>query len=908
MEANERQLLSHQVDAAIAEYLDAVNRGAPPNHEEFLARHRPVAAELVEFLKDHAALEAAAKLLDSEASTGRGPASTDRPARPSLKPIVCPFRFGNFELLEEIARGGMGIVYRARQLKPERVVALKMILAGQLASQADISRFYAEAQVAAALDHPSIVPIFEVGECEGQHYFTMALIEGESLAQRLMGGPLAAREAAAIVRDATLAVEFAHQHGVIHRDLKPANILFDGSGRVRVTDFGLAKQQTEQASLTNTGQILGTPCFMSPEQVKGDPGHIGRASDVYSLGATLYALVTGRPPFQAASTLDTLKQVVEQNPVSPRQLNATIPLDIETIALKCLEKPADRRYTIAQELAEELDRFLNGKPIQARPVSRGEHLWRWCRRNPVVSALAAAVFAALTCGIIGTTIGLLGESHQRELAEQSRNAAQHQEQEAKKQAAVAEAVNRFFADVLSSANPEQLGQRATVLDAVMSAAKELDSGKLRDQPLVEASVRSAIGQSLRGLGRYEEALSNYQRAVDLCRKNLPVGHPDIAWNLNDVANTLRDLQRLDEAENAAREALAIRREALSAADPNISTSLATLASVLAEKGQFAEAAKRQREAIAVARNSGASNARDLVILQLSLGQILTSLGKLDEAGKVLGEALESCRIALPRKHPVTAKTLNALAMLLDDQGRAPEAEKYYREALDILREVLPAGHRDIAACQSNLALTLKAQNKYSEAESNFRDALDILRRALPEGHPEIAACLHNMSLVQFQQRKFGEAEQLCRDCIAILNKSVPEGDLRLAIAKTSLAAALESQDKYAEAEECFRSALVSLERGVGKSHIRVGFARLGLGKLLTKVDRFPEAETELLEAEKTLGAVQGDRTFHEDCFPALVALYERWNEREPGNGYAERARNWRSKVARKSATPADSMP
>jgi serine/threonine protein kinase len=908
MEANERQLSSHQVDAAIAEYLDAINRDAPPNHEEFLARHQEVAAELVEFLKDHAALGAAAKLLHSEASTDHDPASTGRPARTSLKPIACPFRFGNFELIEEIARGGMGIVYRARQLKPERVVALKMILTGQLASHSDISRFYAEAQAAAALDHPSIVPIFEVGECEGQHYFTMALVEGESLAQRLMGGPLAAREAAAIVRDVTLAVEFAHQHGVIHRDLKPANILFDASGRVRVSDFGLAKQQTEQASLTNTGQILGTPCFMSPEQAKGDPSRIGRASDVYALGATLYALVTGRPPFQAASTIDTLKQVVEQDPVSPRQLNATIPLDIETIALKCLEKPADRRYTSAQDLAEELDRFLNGKPIHARPVSRSEHLWRWCRRNPVVSALAAAVFAALTCGIIGTTIGLLGESRQRELAEQSRNAAQHQEQEANKQAAVAEAVNRFFAEVLSSANPEKLGQRATVLDAVMSAAKELDAGRLRDQPLVEASVRSAIGQSLRGLGRYEEALSNYQRAVDLCRKNLPAGDPDIAWNLNDVANTLRDLQRLDEAENAASEALAIRRKALSAADPNISTSLSTFASVLFDKGRYAEAEKLQREAIALARNGGASNARDVVILQLSLGQILTSLGKLDESEKVLREALQSCQTAFPRKHPVTAKTLNAMAMLLDDQGRAPEAEKYYREALEILREIQPAGHRDIAACQSNLALTLKAQNKYAEAESNFRDALDILRRALPEGHPELAACLHNMSLVQYQQRKYVEAEQLCRECIAILSKTVPEGDLRLAFAKTSLAAALESQKKYTEAEECFRSALVSLERGLGKPHVRVGFARLGLGKLLTKVDRLPEAEAELLEAEKTLGAAQGDRTFHEDCFPALVALYERWNEREPGKGYAEKARDWRSKSSQKLVMPANSAP
>ena len=242
----------------------------------------------------------------------------------------------------------MGVVYKARQSNPSRIVALKMILARQFASQADVDRFYAEAHAAAALDHPHIVPIFEVGESDGQHYFTMAFVEGPSLGQRLASGPLPAKEAASIVRDVASAVEYAHQHGVIHRDLKPANILLDADGRVRVTDFGLAKRQTEDSGLTRTGELLGTPSFMSPEQVSGEPGRIGPTSDVYALGVTLYALVTGRPPFQAASTVDTLKQVVDQEPVPPRQLDATIPRDLETIVLKCLEKSVERRYASAQ--------------------------------------------------------------------------------------------------------------------------------------------------------------------------------------------------------------------------------------------------------------------------------------------------------------------------------------------------------------------------------------------------------------------------------------------------------------------------------------------------------------------------------------------------------------------------------
>ena len=269
--------LSQHVDAAIAEYLNAVKRGAPPARDEFISQHKEIAAELEQFLADHHALDGAAQAIAKRASTDHAANSTGRAAvlvRPSL---TSPQRFGNFELIEEIARGGMGVVYKARQSTPSRIVALKMILAGRFATQADIDRFEVEAHAAAALDHPHIVPIFEVGECEGQHYFTMAFVEGHSLGQRLVGGPLPAKEAAKIIRDVSLAVEYAHQHGVIHRDLKPSNILLDPDSRVRVTDFGLAKRQAKDSVLTHTGELLGTPSFMSPEQVTGGPKEIGPA-------------------------------------------------------------------------------------------------------------------------------------------------------------------------------------------------------------------------------------------------------------------------------------------------------------------------------------------------------------------------------------------------------------------------------------------------------------------------------------------------------------------------------------------------------------------------------------------------------------------------------------------------------
>jgi WD40 repeat protein len=309
--------------------------------------------------------------------------------------------FGDYEITREIARGGMGVVFQARQMSLNRPVALKMILAGQLAKETDVRRFYTEAEAAANLDHPGIVPIYEVGQHEGQHYFSMGYVEGQSLSQRLVEGPLPAREAAELIRRVCEAIEYAHQHGVIHRDLKPANVLLDKHGNPRVTDFGLAKKLEGDSGLTGSGQIMGTPSYMPPEQTGGKRGEVGPAADVYALGATLYALVTGRPPFQAATAMDTVLQVITDEPVPPRRLNASIPPDLETICLKCLEKEPGKRYASASDLAAELNRFLSGEPIVARPVGTAERAVKWVRRRPVIAALIALVVGTALLGLSG---------------------------------------------------------------------------------------------------------------------------------------------------------------------------------------------------------------------------------------------------------------------------------------------------------------------------------------------------------------------------------------------------------------------------------------------------------------------------------------------------------------------------
>ncbi|MCU0708534.1 MAG: serine/threonine protein kinase, partial [Pirellula sp.] len=354
--------------------------------------------------------------------------------------------FGDYELLEVIARGGMGVVYRARQTTLNRIVALKMILSAEFASSEEVERFYSEAQAAALLDHPGIVPIYEVGEYEGKHFYSMTYVEGESLASKTSTIPLSPKEAAGIVKEVAMAVEYAHQKGIIHRDIKPSNILIDIQGRPRVTDFGLAKRLTGESGLTVTGQVLGTPSYMPPEQASGRINAVGPAADVYAMGAVLYSITTGRPPFQSASSVDTLRQVVDQEPVSPRQLNPSLPIDLETIILKCLEKSVPRRYPSAQSLSDELGRFLEGKPIEARPIRRIAKAWRWCRRSPVIASLIASLILVLLSGIGVSTyfawkerqratsesLARNNEKKMRELAERNERNAKESEESARR--------------------------------------------------------------------------------------------------------------------------------------------------------------------------------------------------------------------------------------------------------------------------------------------------------------------------------------------------------------------------------------------------------------------------------------------------------------------------------------------
>jgi tetratricopeptide (TPR) repeat protein len=554
-----------------------------PSRGELLAfANGETTAERFEILADHvercsaclAVLESTRS--DQGAAPGRSatplPSTLFRPPRfdcPSNEPIRLPCRFGEYELLEQVGRGGMGIVYKAHQPQAERLVALKQIrgdfldaLSPTERSEA-VARFRSEARAAAQLSHDNLVPVYDVGEVEGCPFYTMRFVEGHSLAAELQESPLPPQRAALCVEAVSRAVQHAHEHGLLHRDIKPRNILIDRTGRAYLTDFGLVKNLKGDGELTDTGRALGTLPYAPPEQVQ-DAARVEASGDVYSLGATLDALLTGRPPFQAAGAAELLDQLRTCDPVPPRQLNPAIPHDLETIALKCLEKVPGRRYASAGKLADDLGRFLKGEPIEARPVSPVEHAWRWCRRH---SALAFSGSVAVAALLAVTIVALLSARSQAALNEQLTirdNNLTRERDQVKELNATSGQLSRATSDLLGylvlaevSEKPESLSpterQRFETLKKLVSAKRlpeildtldhaltrlnDLDPADpevIRQRQLV-ANVYPTLATKLKDQGRREEAARLLRGAQRVWEERLR-NNPDDADAANELAN------------------------------------------------------------------------------------------------------------------------------------------------------------------------------------------------------------------------------------------------------------------------------------------------------------------------------------------------------------------------------------
>ncbi|MBC8107947.1 MAG: serine/threonine protein kinase [Anaerolineae bacterium] len=889
-----------------------------------------------------------------------------------------------YRLMELIGEGGFGSVFLAEQTNPvQRRVALKIIKPGMDSRQV-IARFEAERQALAVMDHPNIAKVFDAGATESGHpYFVMELVKGVAITEYCDAQRLPPRARLELFIDVCRAIQHAHQKGVIHRDLKPSNVLvamYDGRPVPKVIDFGVAKaigaKLTDRTLFTGFGAIVGTLEYMPPEQAQLNELDADTRSDIYSLGVLLYELLTGSTPLDRArlikpameemlriirqdeppkpsarlSTANALASIAANRSLEPKKLSGLVRGELDWIAMKCLEKDRSRRYETANGLANDVQRYLAGVAILAAPPSATYRLRTFVRRHRGPVLASGMVLLVLIAGVIGTTIGLVGQARQTRIAEQQRAAAQTHEQTARRQTAIASAVSDFQTDMLASADPEMLlGDKVTVLQAVTAAVKELDDGKLKEQPLVEASVRTAIGRTLRALGRYDAAEPNLRKALELRRRSLPVDDLSIATSLNHLGSLARELGKFTDAEEMCAQALKIRQNASPAGDRGTAESLNNVAAALFAQGKTGEAEKLFRETLELNRRICPPGAQEIATSLNNLATVLRDRGKFAECEPIFREALSIYRHALPAGHLKTASAADNLAALLQAQSRLAEAEILIREALETRRNTLPAGHPDVGKSANNLATLLTVQGRYADAEVLAREAVAIARNSLPAAHPNIAGSLTTLGAVLYHEGKLGESELIYRESVEMFRKLLPANHPDIALSLTGVAGVLRGQNKFDEAEQFYREALeicrksiptsintahaqqnlaeVLVQRGkfaeaeklyreamkgfaqLGAEHWRVSQMRLQLGTALIKQSRFAEAETFLIDAERAIAALDHVKSpRHDRCLEGLVTLYSQWDQSEPAKGYDAKARHWQTILAAQQPTTSTTRP
>jgi serine/threonine protein kinase len=480
--------------------------------------------------------------------------------KPKTRPI--PKSVAGYEIIKVLGRGAMGVVYKARQRGLKRLVALKMIISGEHASEMDLSRFQAEADAVAQLHHPGIVQIYEIGEDEGRPFFSLEFVDGTSLHKKLQESPLSPRESAALLQKMAEAMAYAHQRGVIHRDLKPANVLMTSDGIPKIGDFGLAKTIGEgESGLTVTGTVMGTPSYMSPEQASGQIHEVGTLADVYSLGAMLYDMLTGRPPFRGTTVMDTLQQLRTREPVPPMQLQPGVPRDLETICLKCLQKDRHRRYADAGALAADLQRFLNGEPILARPISSFERAWRWSKRNPFKAGTAVAALLTVVAFSVLATVYNRKLDFEKNEAVIAKGIAEEKKEEAEKAKKLAEEKEQEAKDNLGKAIVQTDKQRETARQATLFTIqflRKLYNTMQSKQLTVDASPEI---KKMRA-----NILNDIRNSVDNVRRKIQDVASDTFTELLEAEQVAEMLMKLGHAEEP--------RELLSSAHSSIAMKVA----------------------------------------------------------------------------------------------------------------------------------------------------------------------------------------------------------------------------------------------------------------------------------------------------------------------------------------------
>jgi tetratricopeptide (TPR) repeat protein len=685
------------------------------------------------------------------------------------------------ELMEVLGSGGMGVVFKAKQAKLDRDVAVKFLHEAHRAGTGQRDRFLHEARAVARLRHPHLVQVYEFGEAPAaggagsQPYLVLEYVPGGSLAELLRGSPQPPKEAARLVETLADAIHYAHQQGVIHRDLKPANVLLAGNPESgvesrdttgdtlnlrlstshsllpfpKITDFGLAKFSTG-TNLTQTGDVLGTPSYMAPEQTVGKSGVITAAVDVYGLGAILYEALTGRPPFHAETAIATLAQVRQDDPISPRRLQPTVPRDLETICLKCLQKEPGRRYATAEDLADDLRRFQAGKTVRARPVGKGERVVRWCRRKPGVAALLAALVLVLLAGGAGVLWQWQRARRERDTANQEKERAERRLQLVHHRV---DELSRLGRDLLKRPGQYRTGQ--AVLEQALAFYKDMLPEDLND-PKVRHEAAQLFGQVAHiyiNLGHAGEAAEAFDRQARFLSSLLEEEQDnedlrmELAVSYRWRGNALRDLGKTREAREAYDRAARLQ-EGLLRDSPEVAryqvylaNTLLNTADLLSHRDQAEEleplyrrVLKLERSAVGAAPNDPGFNG-ELALALKDQAQFLLDIGRGSEAEAAVREALEIYQRLVADGHlkgsneRYVARAFLIRGRVLASAGQAPEAEQSYQESVNLLNRIVEDSSQ-FAVARADLGETLAGLADLLEDSGRRQEAEEMRRRAI----------------------------------------------------------------------------------------------------------------------------------------------------------------------------------
>jgi eukaryotic-like serine/threonine-protein kinase len=863
------------LDEIVVDYLEAVEAGRTPDRAALLARYPALADKLAAFFRNQDRFDALVSPLRAERSGSFSRGRDDEtPPWPSTSEPLVGTTFGPYELLGELGRGGMGVVYKARDVRLGRLVALKLILAGRFASATDVRRFRAEAEAVAQIDHPNIVPVLDVGEHDGQAYFSMKLIEGGSLASALAprSSARSPADAARLVAVVARAVQHAHERGVLHRDLKPANILLSfsreppasaspalaGGSRLNeaapfVADFGLAKRVTGDGPATHSGAIVGTPAYMAPEQAAGHSRTVTVAADVYGLGAILYELLTGRPPFRGATPAETLLKVLHDEPARPRQLDRRLPRDLETVCLKCLHKDPARRYPAAAALAEDLERFLEGSPVRARPASGVERFARWCLRHPVVSVLAVALAVSLAVGVV--VGGLQWHRAETNLAE------------ARKQHLAAEEASRQAGESAREAaqrRTEAEARRVEADDNFLIAHRAVNDFCLRAQEELKRSpgTQAFRRELLQAARKYYQDFVRRRGSDPALREELGDVHHHLAWITSEIGTRAEALE-------VHRQALVIYQE-LADARPS--------------------AASLQRVAASL---------HNIAMLENATGRRGDSLVHYEEARQIY-QILVCLDPADANQRAWLANTCNSIGIRHSEAGRTLDAREPYRLAVGLREQLLhefpnhPQAMGDLAQSRHNLGVMHERLGERVESLRQYEQARDLLERRVkmePDRanyRADLANEYQSVAIALRDLKRRPEAQAAARKSLAIRERLAKENPsvtgYQVALAASYSFAGIGHGDAKQEQEaiDCYeraRGILESLARqdptaavyrkDLANACYAVGVHQGNLGRTEKAREAYDQARTLLTK----LVAEQPERVeYHHDLADVLTNL------------------------------------